>query len=34
MPKVIYESIPTLPPVAATIVTVCIYIMLAGERGY
>lgn len=30
MPKVIYESIPTLPPVAATIVTVCIYIMLAG----
>lgn len=30
MPKVVYESIPTLPPVAATIVTVCIFIMLAG----
>ena len=28
--SVVYEPIPTLPPVAATIVTVCIFIMLAG----
>lgn len=28
--SVVYEPIPTLPPVAATIVIVCIYIMLAG----
>ena len=26
----IYESLPTLPPLAATVVIVCIYIMLAG----
>ena len=28
--SIIYESLPTLPPLAATIVIVCIYIMLAG----
>lgn len=28
--SVIYQSLPTLPPLAATIVIVCIYIMLAG----
>ena len=28
--NIIYESLPTLPPLAATIVIVCIYIMLAG----
>lgn len=28
--NIIYESLPTMPPLAATIVIVCIYIMLAG----
>lgn len=28
--SIIYESLPTLPPLAATVVIVCIYIMLAG----
>ena len=28
--NIVYESLPTLPPLAATIVIVCIYIMLAG----
>lgn len=30
MSNIIYESIPTLPPLAASIVICCIYIMLAG----
>lgn len=28
--NIIYESLPTFPPLAASIITVCIYIMLAG----
>ena len=28
--NIIYESLPTLPPLAASIIAACIYIMLAG----
>lgn len=26
----IYQAVPTLPPLAATIITVCVFVMLAG----
>lgn len=32
--SIIYESIPTLPPLAASIVICCIYIMLAGLAAW